>query len=629
MDDVVRRREFGYLAAIGGDVHNYQRYPIRITEGEGRDLLYLVSGGGGAYLSPTHRIPRVGSGPPRPVPDQDDTQWPAATEMPREPGAGDDEPPRRAFRCYPRRGDSLAYAGRTAVPRLFSLLIGGVAAFCAASYLFTGAAPISPLARIGTLAFYVGIVAGVALGLAVARVWRKPPAGAVRTSARFATIVLLGFFGLLLSTWIVDLIACEALLASGQFWIAFGISFAVPVLLLAGAIVAYELRGSLPSAPADLLPGLTTAAALAILADGLELGDAPAWFVALALGAAVVAAITAGTRALRAREDRRRHAAEREGRWPGRGPWQEFALERLLVAVPPLLLCVALATELDTDWLPAVMLSSAAAFAVALGLIDFLVRPGFADDRTPPWPWSLTYDVSRFVAIAAWVGAALSAAGELGPGWVAYGMLTAAAGLVLVATLAGLGLLLVGSPLKSAGIVLGGAVVLLAVALLDPPVLVLAVLSALLVLLTLLVFSPLRAGNLNADRAERFAAAGLGTQPRRPEAGEPAGGELVVSQLLQGQRISGPSTVARALSELADADRPPFFKHLLRCDMLASSGGPPGLDRTLRIRCLGVTGYADGEADPPCEDEIEIHFASSGLYPTSGSPPPPQIVLAP
>ena len=514
------------------------------------------------------------------------------------------------------------------MPRLFSLLIGGVAAFCAASYLFTGAAPISPLARIGTLAFYVGMVAGVTLGLAVARVWRKPPAGAVRTSARFATIVLLGLFGLLLSTWIVDLIACEELLASGQFWIAFGISFAVPVLLLAGAIVAYELRGSLPSAPADLLPGLTTAAgsrswrrAGARRRTGLVRRPRPG---------------RRGRRCDHRRDPRparpRGPAPPRGGaggRWPGRGPWQEFALERLLVAVPPLLLCVALATELDTDWLPAVMLSSAAAFAVALGLIDFLVRPGFADDRTPPWPWSLTYDVSRFVAIAAWVGAALSAAGELGPGWVAYGMLTAAAGLVLVATMAVLGLLFGGSPLKSAGIVLGGAVVLLAVALLDPPALVLAVLSALLVLLTLRVFSPLRAGNLNADRAERFAAAGLGTQPRRPEAGEPAGGELVVSQLLQGQRISGPSTVARALSELADADRPPFFKHLLRCDMLASSGGPPGLDRTLRIRCLGVTGYEDGEADPPCEDEIEIHFASSGLYPATGAPPPPQIVLAP
>ena len=78
VDDVVCDPRANFVAAIGGDIHNYQRYPVRI--GDGRTIQYIVSGGGGAYMHATHRIPKVAL-----------------------PGVTEEE-----FRCYPLRGDSLA-----------------------------------------------------------------------------------------------------------------------------------------------------------------------------------------------------------------------------------------------------------------------------------------------------------------------------------------------------------------------------------------------------------------------------------------------------------------------------------------------------------------------------------------
>jgi hypothetical protein len=54
VDEVVRDPAHRYIAAIGGDIHNYQRYEDRA--GQGAPFTYLVSGGGGAYLGSTHEI---------------------------------------------------------------------------------------------------------------------------------------------------------------------------------------------------------------------------------------------------------------------------------------------------------------------------------------------------------------------------------------------------------------------------------------------------------------------------------------------------------------------------------------------------------------------------------------------
>jgi len=85
---VVRNPDFFYIAVIGGDVHNYQRYPAaraKATEPAKQDVQFIVTGGGGAFLSPTHRIPRV------------------SVELPGFAPIEEDE-----FRCFPLRGDSLA-----------------------------------------------------------------------------------------------------------------------------------------------------------------------------------------------------------------------------------------------------------------------------------------------------------------------------------------------------------------------------------------------------------------------------------------------------------------------------------------------------------------------------------------
>jgi Calcineurin-like phosphoesterase len=81
VDDVVRDPACNYVAALGGDIHNYQRYPVRVGD---RTIQYVVSGGGGAFMHATHTIPKVDVA-----------------------GVSESE-----FRCYPLRGDSLAFYSR-------------------------------------------------------------------------------------------------------------------------------------------------------------------------------------------------------------------------------------------------------------------------------------------------------------------------------------------------------------------------------------------------------------------------------------------------------------------------------------------------------------------------------------
>ncbi|WP_233510890.1 metallophosphoesterase family protein [Actinomadura craniellae] len=93
IDEIVRDPDHHYVAAIGGDIHNYQRYPVPVGD---RVIQYVVSGGGGAFMHATHTIPK--------------------TTVVDEGG----------FRCYPLRGDSLSrysrlYGRWTRLSRLFEL----------------------------------------------------------------------------------------------------------------------------------------------------------------------------------------------------------------------------------------------------------------------------------------------------------------------------------------------------------------------------------------------------------------------------------------------------------------------------------------------------------------------------
>ncbi|MGH3898419.1 MAG: metallophosphoesterase family protein [Pseudonocardiaceae bacterium] len=89
IDDVITDPRANYVMAIGGDVHNYQRYPVAVAGG--RTIEYVVSGGGGAYLHATHRIPPVNVN-----------------------GVNES-----TFRCYPLRRDSLARFSQVIDKKLF------------------------------------------------------------------------------------------------------------------------------------------------------------------------------------------------------------------------------------------------------------------------------------------------------------------------------------------------------------------------------------------------------------------------------------------------------------------------------------------------------------------------------
>ncbi|WP_344893009.1 metallophosphoesterase [Nonomuraea antimicrobica] len=87
IDDIVRDPAHRYVAAIGGDVHNYQRYPVKVGD---RVIQYIVSGGGGAFMHATHTIQRVDVA-----------------------GVHEDD-----FKCYPLRGDSLSFYSQLYARRL-------------------------------------------------------------------------------------------------------------------------------------------------------------------------------------------------------------------------------------------------------------------------------------------------------------------------------------------------------------------------------------------------------------------------------------------------------------------------------------------------------------------------------
>ena len=89
----MRRPEHNYIAVIGGDIHNYQRYPVTLADG--RTIQYIVSGAGGAFMHATHSIERIDLAPDAAEP---------VRRVPREVGPVTESD----FRCYPLRGDSLS-----------------------------------------------------------------------------------------------------------------------------------------------------------------------------------------------------------------------------------------------------------------------------------------------------------------------------------------------------------------------------------------------------------------------------------------------------------------------------------------------------------------------------------------
>jgi Calcineurin-like phosphoesterase len=120
VDDIVREPAHNYVAAIGGDIHNYQRYSVDLNK---RRIEYLVAGGGGAFLSATHRIGLV-----------DVKSHPLSTPTPQ--GFVPDVK-ERDFTCYPLRGDSLTHFSERFVPTVLQAFLWSILT-CAIALLGLG-----------------------------------------------------------------------------------------------------------------------------------------------------------------------------------------------------------------------------------------------------------------------------------------------------------------------------------------------------------------------------------------------------------------------------------------------------------------------------------------------------------
>jgi hypothetical protein len=65
--DLLKDPANNFVAMISGDVHHYERHPVRLPDG--RTLQHIISGGGGAFMTSTHQLPRVE------LDDVDEEEW--------------------------------------------------------------------------------------------------------------------------------------------------------------------------------------------------------------------------------------------------------------------------------------------------------------------------------------------------------------------------------------------------------------------------------------------------------------------------------------------------------------------------------------------------------------------------
>jgi Calcineurin-like phosphoesterase len=275
VDDIVREPSHRYVAAIGGDVHNYQRYSVLINDAgsaeEGpppgidtppeslRRLEYVVAGGGGAYLSATHRFGKVHLDP------RDNRKRPEGEKMPRNVAPiGED-----AFWCYPLRGDSLARFVRRFIPG-FAIALGiALVVVLALVAVFFGILDrfderIEQLdnARLSNVLWVlpatVALTAGVVIGAVKASNLLAPAGFRTLTATTLAlgAGVLVAFAGSLLGDawgeWIWRLVVTSLL------------AVALPVV---GVVAYYLLRDFLPQ---SVRAGIGLAVGIAVLAVFLE-----------------------------------------------------------------------------------------------------------------------------------------------------------------------------------------------------------------------------------------------------------------------------------------------------------------------------------------------------------------------
>jgi hypothetical protein len=370
VDDIVRDPRHGYVAAIGGDIHNYQRYPVRLTNGE--TIQYIVSGGGGAYLSSTHMIERVGRR--------------CEQELPADV-AGFDEPD---FRSYPLRGDSLALFTRRIGPVLFNTILSAfvlIAAGVAELWLvFSGNDDLTPQRA----AIILSAVGGIAVLIAFAVGWLKPALVIEKVRPGLRGLVFLGLVAVVAASVTTALVAVD----DRDVREAIVVTLALPVLAAAGVIVAYNVRGSAPAITPVLLLVAPVVAAYELLMHEyvmpFELDDGWDGLVFLIAPAVVTLLLVAWL-------DRVRRGI-RERRSPG--AWRVFKWALGLVwAVGTAAVLEALGEEDDWLWQSIVVL-------VVAGLLITLAIPLLSAGREARQP-AETYGVGS--GPTAWIGVAVAA----------------------------------------------------------------------------------------------------------------------------------------------------------------------------------------------------------------------------
>lgn len=259
--DIVEHEAHGYVATIGGDIHNFQHYRIG-----GRH--HIVAGGGGAYMTATHPIPVT-------------VQDPCTAEP--------DAPP--AEQMFPSAPESLRHFARQLLPRvwrlvraLIAVLAGVVAGIGAVEWAGDGTLP-PALPRQA-----VGLAPWLLAGAVAVRMLLMPAAWA-RTGAYRAGVVLVAYLtGVTVvraTWWLAPQDYLDYLLA----WMA---------LTAAGAIVAWLLRLTgwwRPRSARFLLPGQRESPRwLLVLATGLALLPVAVWLVGhdwWLTGAAALTAVAA------------------------------------------------------------------------------------------------------------------------------------------------------------------------------------------------------------------------------------------------------------------------------------------------------------------------------------------------
>lgn len=303
--EIVNTPEYGYLATVGGDVHNFQQY--RGVPGPGGPQAHLVSGSGGAFMHATHTLAIA----------------PNDSRMRARPGRQYYGPPKQTF---PTRGESLALFASLLVPTVrrvigyLMVLLAGAAA---------GLLPTLAGSRSGQpTGLPTGLAAGLPVGLGAALlavalvVSAALPAGAApRTSrvARARTVVIMAAIGLLIT-------GVAGLLAGILAPLVVGFVAAVAAL---HAVIGWLLRLSGWWRPADesartqsplaFAAGLAGLAAL-VAAAQLLLG----WSTAptVAVGSAVVSALLIVGVGAYGQVRRRRRLTDRgdDGTWVDRRP---------------------------------------------------------------------------------------------------------------------------------------------------------------------------------------------------------------------------------------------------------------------------------------------------------------------